>query len=451
MGGKKPKRKLSKEEKHRIADILASEPDHIFSEGTGLFLINGRAQTCLFCEDPLSLADVDADMEHCRKSDWPEPEDEFVCQAKKCKAFRDHLNEDEEEKTLEEKGFLNRGRREILGQTDDEGDSASELSDESKFVATEDVPTLRADFDNDTPKIIVVRAALNLPIERADRDILADVLSKPFYAPGVCEEHGVADCWPCKKQRREESVEREEAGQKKLNDLASVNLIQSSPKIVSLQPDETILNRWLAEKTQVCEERAVWEQRNNWILEKGKGRTAQREIDASKLAQGLRKVVGMSVREVAALTKDERFLKTFGMSGLDKENTEMYRAYASNNFKLEDMIQKYGRWAGEPETLLNLENQIMQHFFRVGMLILPEGFGERPDERDDRNEEKQNQEVLHSKGGSINGSVHRGKLRAGGQQRLLNSFRTPLARMGNGGKGSFDDRGGPDYDPPEDD
>jgi hypothetical protein len=139
---------------------------------------------------------------------------------------------------------------------------------------------------------------------------------------------------------------------------------EPKPKIEKLEPDEAIRRKWQLE-------------------DQAKKHTPKAKIygiDLEKISGwggSLReKFTGMTERDVAAFTRHDEFVKTLGKAYLDMADVEMYRAVASKNYTVDELIATYGVEAGMH--LPKVESLIIQHAFRIGLLALPEDFGKKP-------------------------------------------------------------------------
>jgi hypothetical protein len=316
-----------------------------------------------------------------------------------------------------------------------------QIEDPHSLSIERDIPIL-SDLD-DEPKIIQARAAAGLPATKSDREILADTTGKPFAVVSVCIEHGVAECWQCRKQRR---YEKDAAAEKRHQEI----LDQAQAENDALEAEK---HRLEALEPKVEEVKPEDEIRNKWILEKDRDDpnvASSRPIDLDRFAkgQGLRKTFHLTVRAVADFTRRDDFARVPGISGLSDQDIELYRACASDNLSLEEMIARFGHAAGREEHIQQIEDLIMKHAFRVKLLLLPENFSRRYDSRDDEVERKQDKEVWRTGGGSIGGGFHTGKTTKYGRQRGLTSFdtRPPKTLPNDRDVSEPSDGGMPDHD-----
>src|ERR1700730_378482 len=89
--------KKSRKEK-RIEASLGTVPDKVFDPAeedldliiasSDLYEVDGKVQTCVNCDVRLTVEDVKQDLKRCKKNDWDEPDEGFVCQKPDCKKFR---------------------------------------------------------------------------------------------------------------------------------------------------------------------------------------------------------------------------------------------------------------------------------------------------------------------------------------------------------------------------
>ncbi|MGB7730003.1 MAG: hypothetical protein WBL50_18380 [Candidatus Acidiferrum sp.] len=158
-----------------------------------------------------------------------------------------------------------------------------------------------------------------------------------------------------------------------------------APAVEIVAPDEAIRRKWLLE--------------DQTKKHTSKAKTYAIDLERRSGGSSLRKTFkGMTERDVAGFTKHEEFAKSLGQANLDKVDVEMYRAVASGNYSGEDglkeLIATYGHDAGR--RFPKVESLIIQHAFRIGLLVLPGGFGERPpdpyphdrDEREDMQDDE---------------------------------------------------------------
>jgi hypothetical protein len=108
-----------------IKDSLSAVPDQVFDpteedldvivDGSDPYEVGGVVQSCINCEEHLTIEDVAEDKKRCKNS-WEEPT-EFVCQEAACKKFRTSVSgyQAEENADPDEKIFASDGKR----QTED--------------------------------------------------------------------------------------------------------------------------------------------------------------------------------------------------------------------------------------------------------------------------------------------------------------------------------------------
>lgn len=189
--------KQSRKEK-RIEQSLATVPDQVPVEeedsaivaGSDLYEINGEVQTCVNCDVHLTIEDVKQDLKRCKKNEWDEPKEGFVCQKADCKKYRTSVSgyEAEEKKEGDERIIANDGKRQLEDKT-----VRGEAPLRDVIFATKheigEVSTRRE------PGEVAVPARE----ERTDQEILDDTQQRRVVILlARCRQHGTPGCKPCK-------------------------------------------------------------------------------------------------------------------------------------------------------------------------------------------------------------------------------------------------------------
>jgi hypothetical protein len=169
------------------------------------------------------------------------------------------------------------------------------------------VPTT-SEILNDAPKIVQVRAELNLPIVKPDIQLAGELRGKPILARRNCETHGVDGCRDCfppidhaaKERKRHEDHE-------KLLDQIRAEIERAKPvfePIVETMPlADAIRNQWELEKHE--EDLEIRRQ----------GQLLIREVKASHVEksgeENLRLALKLTTRDLARFIKNGKFCRPF--------------------------------------------------------------------------------------------------------------------------------------------
>jgi len=186
-------------------------------------------------------------------------------------------------------------------------------------------------------------------------------IAKPFNLTAVhdpdlkAEDHDFHVC-TCRICATRLNAEKADKASKQLN-----------PEVITIEPEEAIRREWLLED----------QKKKHTPKAKVYGIDLEKIAGVGGAGGSLRsKFPGMDERDVAAFTRDEKFMPTLGQAGLDKVEVEMYRAVASRNYDVEELLATYG--AELSKRFGTIENLIIKHAFRIGRLVLPPDFGKKP-------------------------------------------------------------------------
>jgi hypothetical protein len=287
--------------------------------------------TCDFCRRPL------AGFEYAN----PRPANEGCCNRKDCAKRRREIAKERagiDPKTRFDKAV--RLRHEVEGPTghttdlatlvavasseidaEEEGDAVTDLNNSGVRVTEEGLvrqETPRVEGDgvvpttseilNDAPKIVQVRAQLNLPIRKTDRQLAGELRGKRILARRKCETHsidGCRDCFPpidhaAKKRKRQEDHE-------KLLDQIRAEIERAKPAfeptVETMPLADAIRNQWEQEKH---EEDLETRQQGRLLINDVKAKHVEKPNE-----ENLRLALKLTTRGLARFIKDEKFCRSF--------------------------------------------------------------------------------------------------------------------------------------------
>jgi hypothetical protein len=182
------------------------------------------------------------------------------------------------------------------------------------------VPTTSEIF-NDAPKIVQVRAQLNLPIRKTDRQLARELREKPILARRKCDSHGVDGCPECfppidhaaKERKRQEDHER-------LLDQIRAEIERAKPAfeptVETVPLADALRNQWEQEKHG---EDFEIRQQGEFLIKDIK--IAQLEKSGE---ENLRLALKLTTRDLARLVKNEKFCRPFEI-GKSTKPRETYK------------------------------------------------------------------------------------------------------------------------------
>jgi hypothetical protein len=429
--------------KQKIEDSLSSAPDDKTPDTDDIFLldeeieegekrddtaelyrIDGVIQACVYCQAQLLVKEVKFDLKRCKNNDWEEPT-EFVCKEKKCQEFR----------------------RAVSGVQDKESSDA--VSDFKALNIRPDggIVSVSSDFfDDETPRLALIRAGKPVPVIPKSvyvpqREKLKESLTvEPVDADRIAKATVIRD-----RLRKEKG---------KFFDRANMSVVKTHA------PDNTpenLRNQWLIQLDE--EKRAAEEQGRLFI--NGVKTSECRESGTIDLREpediNLRLACKKSTRDLANLISNEVFCRPIAAphkvgrkprtpkmtTVLTPFEVDFYETYAAGHMPVLEMVEKFGAWSDEE--IRELENKILVHAYKVGLIAWPSD-DDGGESKRYRNYDLENKLISKTSGGSIGGGVHRGKLNDDGQPLKLNSFRTLLPEKNSRGWATNSDNGAPAED-----
>jgi hypothetical protein len=353
----------------RIEQSLATMPDQVPVEeednaiiaGSDLYEIDGEVQTCINCDVRLTVEDVKQDLKRCKKNEWDEPEEGFVCQKADCKKYRMSVSgyEAEEKREADERILVNDGKRQL-----EDGGVRGDEPLRDFFFATKhelgEVSTRREPGEVGVPS----------REERTDQEIHRDTRSSAIILLPRCRKHGTPGCKPCKineelaQHYKDHSEERTHNGLPKVKPKAWV-AEAACPRQLPLEKEvERILQQKriakLAKRPPKPSHELRREKEHAWV---------KRTYDK----YSLRRLHGYTRRQLAALFDSPHFnpkrarvftpgqVAFYQDYALGKTSTEVFEARIADGF--------YGRAGFEhPDYLKRLEDRLVNHAWYVGLL-----------------------------------------------------------------------------------
>jgi hypothetical protein len=355
----------------RTQQSLTSAPDQIPVEeeddtivaGSDLYEIDGEVQTCVNCDVRLTVEDVKQDLKRCKKNDWDEPDEGFVCQKADCKKYRTSVSgyEADEKKEADERIIANDGKRQLEDKTVRGEEPLRDVIFATKHELGE-VSTKREPGEVGVPA----------REERTDQEIYRDTQQRrAVILLPRCRKHGIPGCRPCNineelaQHDKDHPEERTHNGLPKVATKAPWAHEAGRPRQLPLEKEvERILQqkriKKLAEHPPKPSHEVRREQEQAWV---------KRTYDQ----YSLRRLHGYKRRQLAALFESPRFnpkrarvftpgqVAFYKDLALGKTSTEVLEARIADGW--------YGRAGFErPDYLKRLEDQLVNHAWYIGLL-----------------------------------------------------------------------------------
>jgi hypothetical protein len=410
------------------------------------YQVGGVVQTCINCDEDLTVDDVAKDTARCKKNSWAEPT-EFVCQEDECQKFRRSVScyQAEENEDTDEKIFVCDGQR----QTEDGLVRGEEPLLDFIFATKHELGEVSAKRE---PGEVGVPSR----DERTDQEIHRDTRRGPVILLPRCREHGTPGCKPCK--INEDLAQHYE---KHPEERTHNGLPKAAPKCpwadaagVPRQPPIEM------EVTRILEQKRIAKLAKRPPKPSVEVRREKEQHWVKKVYDNhsLRRLHGYAVRQLADLLDSPRF-NPKKAPVFTPGQVDFYRDYARGKTSKEVLEARvadgwYGRKGFErPDYLKKLEDDLVNRAWVVGLLDLtPVVIPGAENDEDPHAPDTDTEDKMMRRGGVGDLSIVSEKFKdAPGKTHLTDPMSTFergwITKRVSGGGGSGGSSGrGPDYD-----
>jgi len=445
----------------RVEQSLATAPDQVPDEeeddtiiaGSDLYEIAGEVQTCINCDVRLTVEDVKQDCKRCKKNDWDEPDEGFVCQKADCKKYRTFVSGyvADEKKEDDERIITHDGKRQLEDKT-----VRGETRRRDVIFAT------KHELGEVSTKREAGEVAVSAREERTDWEILSDTQQRrAVILLPRCRKHGTPGCKPCNINEELAQHDKDHPEERTHNRLPKV-----APK--SSWVDEAGRPRQLPlekEVERILEQKriATWAKRPPKPSHEVRREKEQGWVKRTYDKYSLRRLHGYTPRQLAALFESHRFNLKNGRRVFTPGQVAFYQDYALGKTTTEVLAERiadgfYGRAGFEhPDYLQRLEDQLVNHAWYIGQLeVTPVVIPGAENDDDPHAPTTDTEDKMMRRGGVGGLSIISEKFKNTSGKMFatygLSSFeKGVITRRVSGGGSGGDSSRVPDYEEPEED
>jgi hypothetical protein len=429
-----------------VPDQVPEEEDDAIIAGSDLYEIDGEVQTCVNCDVRLTVEDVKQDLKRCKKNDWDEPDEGFVCQKADCNKYRTSVSgyAAEEKKEADERIIANDGKRQLENKTVRGEEPLRDVIFATKHELGE-VSTKREPGEVGVPA----------RDERTDQEIFCDTQQRrAVILLPRCRKHGTPGCKPCQINEELAQHYKDRPEERTHNGLL--------PKVAPKAPwaDEAGRPRQLPLEKEV--EQILQQKRIAKLAKRPPkpSHVVRREQEQAWVKRtydkySLRRLQGYTRRQLAALFESPSFNPKRARMFTPGE-VDFYKDYALGKTSTEVLEARiadgwYGRAGFEhPDYLKRLEDRLVNHAWYVGLLEITPVMN--PNDEEDDGPDTSLEDKMIGRGGSnlsIIGSKYKCTPGKTFKTDGMSSFEQGVItrRVSGGGSGGNSDRVA-DYDEP---